>query len=749
LATADGAAHKQEDIMAAQRLTEGRDDWSGLFYFDDYILALGGADTLNGGGGNDRLYGGSGADTIRGGEGSDILDGGDDLQLVATDSDNSIDHLFGEAGNDTLRGKAGDDVLDGGIGADNLYGGDGHDTLFSNSNDGPSYLVETLADVAREDGGGVMDGGAGNDTIVTSHDFSGTMTIIGGSGTDTLAFGRDSNFFNGPTTLTNTVDLLTESGTTVFNSTLVVREIENIDGDGYNDVFRGNNEANVLRGFGGNDRLQGRGGADTLDGGAGIDVADYSGSLDVDIDLTRATQIGSHAQGDVLIGIEEVDGSAFGDKIRGNTSANYLFGAGGNDLLEGRGGADTLNGGAGIDTASYESSTSGVTVRLDDVVAGTASSATGGHATGDTLISIENLVGSAHADLLTGSSINNRIEGGGGADEIHGLAGADVLSGGDGNDVIVGGQQNDVIDGGFGNDTLSGGDHVDTVSFESWDPTGIFVQLDEQIRIELGNGNALGSATRTVTNRVTGATSTEIDSLSSFENVTGSNRGETILGNSGVNVLEGRGGNDTLVGRGGNDTLDGGSGVDTADYDLNSARVVVTLRDGADGTAVESGATQSTDTLRNIENVRGSAFNDDIFGNRENNRLSGGRGDDNISGGDGDDVLIGGAQTDIDRLTGGAGRDTFLYQSRDDSRTTLGATGDAIQDFNVNDDLVDLRALNVNSGDLLIQNFSADGTSLFRATEDVNHNGAIDVGEFSILIRTEAGGVVTVADFLL
>jgi Ca2+-binding RTX toxin-like protein len=540
--------------------------------------------------------------------------------------------------------------------------------------------------------------------------------------------------------------LLTESGTTVFNSTLVVREIENIDGDGYNDVFRGDHGANVLRGFGGTDRLQGRGGADTLDGGAGIDVADYSGSLDVDIDLTRATQIGGHAQGDVLISIEEVDGSAFGDRLRGNGGANYLFGAGGNDLLEGRGGADTLNGGAGIDTASYESSTSGVTVRLDDIVTGTASSAAGGHATGDTLISIENLVGSAQADLLTGSSVNNRIEGGGGTDEIYGLAGADTLSGGDGNDVVSGSQQNDVIDGGFDNDALSGGDHVDTVSFESWDPTGLYVQLDEQIRIELANGNALGSATRTVTNRVTGATSTEMDTLSGFENARGSNRGETIVGNSGVNVLEGRGGNDTLDGRGGSDTLDGGTGIDTADYDSSSGRVVVTLRDSADGTAVETG---STDTLRNIENVRGSAFNDDIFGNRENNRLSGGRGDDNISGGDGDDTLIGGSQVGIDRLTGGEGHDTFLYLSRDDSGTAVGATGDGIQDFNTTDDVIDLRALNINSSDILIQHRTIGVDNFATVTEDLNHNGTNDVGEFSILILIDGTGPVTQADLML
>jgi Ca2+-binding RTX toxin-like protein len=747
--------------MAAQKLTEGSDIWSGFLGFDDYVLGLGGTDVMGGDGGNDRLYGGAGADFILGGDGDDILDGGDDLQLVAVDSDNSSDHLFGEAGNDTLRGKAGDDVLDGGIGKDNLYGGEGRDTLFSTSQHvagpvpTPTIVVESFADMKRTDVGGVMDGGSGNDTIVSSHDFSGTMTVIGGSGTDTLAFGNDVNAWLDATPYVNTVDLATQSGTTVFNSTLVVREIENIDGDFHNDVFRGDSNANVLRGFGGNDRLEGRGGADTLDGGSGIDVVQYASSLGgVDVDLTRAIQSGNDAQGDVLIGIEEVDGSQYGDTLRGNSLVNYLFGSGGADRLEGRGGADTLNGGSGYDTASYESSSAAVWVSLDEPTTGAAALAAGGDATGDTLISIENLVGSAFADALTGNSLGNRLEGGGGADNLNGGGGDDILRGGDGNDTIFGGQQSDLIDGGFGNDTLNGERDVDTVSFESWDPTGIFTQFGETIRITLGEGTASGTATRTLS--VNGVTSVaETDTLTGFENVRGSNRAETITGNSGANLLEGRGGNDILEGKLGSDTLDGGAGVDTATYEQNSGRVIVTLRDEADGSAVEHVTAglltfvASTDTLRNIENVRGTAYNDNITGNSESNRLSGGAGNDNIFGGDGNDTLIGGADTNIDRLTGGAGFDTFLFLNRDDSRVTATRTGDAIQDFNVNEDLIDLRALNLGAADLLIQNRVIDGVNFANVTEDAYNNGFLDNGEFSVLVRTDGISSVTAQDVLL
>lgn len=41
------------------------------------------------------------------------------------------------------------------------------------------------------------------------------------------------------------------------------------------------------------------------------------------------------------------------------------------------------------------------------------------------------------------------------------------------------------------------------------------------------------------------------------------------------------------------------------------------------------------------------------------------------------------------------------------------------------------------------------GANIARATEDLNNNGAIDFGEFSILIRIEGANVVTEADFLL
>ena len=98
-----------------------------------------------------------------------------------------------------------------------------------------------------------------------------------------------------------------------------------------------------------------------------------------------------------------------------------LFGSTGNDTLEGGEGNDRVDGGTGLDTASYTNSTAGVTISL----ALTSAQSTGGGGV-DTLANIENLIGSAYADMLTGDSTANRLEGGAGNDRLEGGAGTDT-----------------------------------------------------------------------------------------------------------------------------------------------------------------------------------------------------------------------------------------------------------------------------------------------------------------------------------
>lgn len=139
------------------------------------------------------------------------------------------------------------------------------------------------------------------------------------------------------------------------------------------------------------------------------------------------------AIGDRLRNIENLIGSHHDDSLSGNGLVNHLtglggddtlYGYGGDDVLEGGAGADRLEGGAGFDTASYERSDAGVTISLNDDPA----TASGGHADGDILISIENLRGSQFDDMLTGDDNANVLEG---------RAGNDVFEGGAGNDIFV------------------------------------------------------------------------------------------------------------------------------------------------------------------------------------------------------------------------------------------------------------------------------------------------------------------------
>ena len=134
---------------------------------------------------------------------------------------------------------------------------------------------------------------------------------------------------------------------------------------------------------------------------------------------------------------------------------------------------------------------------------------------------------------------------------------------------------------------------------------------------------------------------------------------DIIYGLAGDDLLDGVHGNDSLYGGDGNDTLsgsfnnnflDGGNGIDTVDYSVLGAHATVNLTTGQ---ATQSGF----DTLRDIENVIGSAFDDHITGSALDNVLRGNRGNDYLEGLGGNDLLDGGDENDsykfdVDQLLG-------------------------------------------------------------------------------------------------
>ncbi|MCB2113840.1 MAG: hypothetical protein KDD85_09885 [Parvularculaceae bacterium] len=238
---------------------------------------------------------------------------------------------------------------------------------------------------------------------------------------------------------------------------------------GGDDLLFGYGGDDALDGGTGNDTLVGGAGADTLDGGPGSDTASYADAgAGVVIKLWNNSGQGDIAQGDVLMRIENLIGSPFNDRLiglfnqdnhfQGGAGNDYMDGAAGNDtLLGGDGndrliggpGADVLNGEAGlVDIVSYGVSPSAVTVTL------WSNSATGGDATGDTLLNLEGVIGSAYGDKLVGDHKFNVLQGNGGNDTLDGLDGWDFINGGNGDDLIIGGAGNDTLKGWFGNDTF-------------------------------------------------------------------------------------------------------------------------------------------------------------------------------------------------------------------------------------------------------------------------------------------------------
>jgi len=583
----------------------------------------GGDDIIVGNAANNVLIGNAGADSILGRDGNDTIEGGD--------------------GNDMIEGGLGNDGLKGGIGADAITGGDGDD---------------------------IVDGGAG-----LSAD-----TLDGGAGIDTLSYA--SAITGARVSLAVTAAQSTGSGNDTISG------FENLIGSGFDDVLTGSDGANLLNGGAGNDTLDGGLGDDGLNGGTGIDTASYAKAASaVTVSLALGVPQDTLGAGvDTLIAIENVTGSNFGDTLTGTAGANALLGGGGNDLLVGGLGNDMLDGGAGIDTISYAGAASLVRVNLGL----TAAQGTGGGGT-DTILGVENVIGSAYNDILTGSDTMN------------------TLDGGDGDDIVSGGLRNDVLIGGAG---------IDTASYAS---ASGGVRLSLLIATAQSTGAAGG------------------DTLSAIENLIGSAFDDALTGDGGANVLTGGNGNDVLAGGLGNDTLTGGAGTDTASYATATAGVTVSLA----LTIAQDTIAAGSDTLSSIENLTGSGFADTLTGSASYNAINGGAGSDTVDGGAGNDTIDGGAGNDVlqgglgndvlvggqgndtidggaqndtitggvgaDTLTGGGGNDSFIYLDIIESRVS---SADRITDFTIGD-ILDLSAIDaditnddVNDAFVQVESFS-------------------------------------------
>ena len=402
--------------------------------------------------------------------------------------------------------------------------------------------------------------------------------------------------------------------------------------------------------------------------------------------LASSLDAGSSSTNTIIIG---TDGS---DEIGGSNFNDVIFGYGGDDVISGRRGDDRIDGGLGNDTVSFSDLSDGINIDLND---GSASGTTAGS---DTLINVENVIGSAGADIITGDNQNNILAGGAGNDVVSGGAGDDQLTGGagtdtisfvgdnsgvsvsltdgtadgadsgsdeldgfenviggDGDDVIIGSDGANRLDGGAGNDLLTalggddeiiGGSGIDTANFDT---------LSDDVSVDLSSGTVSGVETGN-------------DTISGVENIVTGDGSDTVLGDNSDNIIWTGRGADTIDGGQGDDTLDG-AGNDTLSFGSDVAGVDVDL-----GAGTSEGTSGGPDQFTNFENVRGGSGNDRLLGDAKNNILTGEGGADELLGGGGDDTLRGNAGADIldggegdDVLTGGAGNDIYIVSDGNDT----------------------------------------------------------------------------------
>lgn len=437
------------------------------------------------------------------------------------------DTLVGTSEADMIIGAGGNDTLDGGFGADTLLGGSGDD-LITFSSVAVRYPPPT--DI------GLIDGGEGTDVLDLSNISPASVHIItdtDGSysfgarvgnqeyavtGIETVILGGNSSLIQ--TILAGSITIYAGGGDDDISITLRENDIQTVYGEDGDDSF--------------NISLGSRNSSAILDGGSGVNTLETSIGFNVDLENGTAAFAGSSsgyssyflrnfdnvvtpawqgylssihgdAENNSLSVNEYSDDGSVGVYFDGRGGNDILSGSAGNDTLIGGTGADVLSGGAGIDTASYATSTTGLTVRLD----GTGST---GDALGDTFDSIENLIGSDYDDLLVGNS------------------GANVLEGGNGNDTLI---------GGAGADVMFGQNGIDTVTYANSE-SGIGARLDGIV----GWGGAAG------------------DTIFQVENLIGSAYRDTLVGSNAANVIDAGAGGGTIYGLGGDDTLIGGTGAD-------------------------------------------------------------------------------------------------------------------------------------------------------------------------------------------
>lgn len=479
-----------------------------------------------------------------------------------------FERFYGGSGNDTFVGTTGDDYFAGALGINTYRATLGADTYY----DGKHAIVdysESLAAVIFAAGSSYtytassspvgslgrgdtiqMTSGSGRiDIIGTAYDDTLTVannlgTLSGGGGNDTLIGGyRNDTLLGGdgfdiirPGGGSDTIDFgVGEGGVLDFSTTtgsggvldmlsgIFVFGAETDTVTGVYTKLIGTNGSDLITGTDGNDVIDSRSGTDTIYAGGGND----------DVTITLGAVYGGNGVDIIRVNgkVTLVDGGEGGDTISVTEYGDYgrYNGGGGIDTITINGAVGTtIEGGedgdiisifgqyASGNTLSYESSDAGISLSATapGVYAGV-----GGHAQGDVVSGVFNVIGSGYDDIIRvagGSYLT--LTGGVGKDEIEVLGGSATVYGGADQDKITinsggtayGDGGNDKI---YGRGTMYGGEGDDefflTWAYHAWAGT-------------IGNGTPVGA---------------------------------TVTGGTGANTIHGSGGNDIVYMGEGSDTF--------------------------------------------------------------------------------------------------------------------------------------------------------------------------------------------------
>jgi Ca2+-binding RTX toxin-like protein len=540
--------------------------------YDDQIYGTDGDNSLDGRFGNNVIDGRLGFDFVEyNGEGRTQLTVNLDTGTASfirasdgtgyTDSLLNIEGVVGSSTADSITGDDSDNRLYGSGGDDSIYGGDGNDLL---------------------------DGGAGDDWL---YGEGGDDQIDGGEGYDRVDFGDSTAAVN--------VNFSTGIATGASIGTDTLTSIEHAIGSNYNDVLTGSSS---------DEGFFGKLGDDSIDGGDGWDYVSYGRAVAaISVNLTTGVVTGGEGT-DFLSNIEGIIGSNFGDTLIGSDNADWFRPDQVNDLHTPNytvGGDDYMDGKEGVDRVSYYAYNAAVE-------GGTFTGISANLSTGvvidelgntDTVINIEDLVGSRYNDIIVGNDVDNVLDGRGGDDELTAGAGNDWIQAGDGDDSIhlvstgvwsaqysaqnmdtnvsygtgekvsIGGmlKHNHVLDGGLNNDILYLQDGNDAFFLD--DMFGGFNAASLEAG-QVGVGRIAGIE------ELRAGDGDDIIDLTSL--VYGLVDNTSIYGEGGNDHLWAADGNDNIYGGDGNDSISGGAGNDVLSGGAGADKFQFTATSGAD-----------------------------------------------------------------------------------------------------------------------------------------------------------------------